>query len=456
MQSLHARHALLPSGWASDVRLQIANGRFAVVETGVAATETDEKLGIVIPGLVNAHSHAFQRLLVGHAEQPSPDGADDFWGWRERMYRLAQNIEPDMLYAIACQLFCEMLTSGYTAVVEFHYLHNGPGAGIAGDDMSRAVMHAAGDSGIRLLHVPILYERSGFGSDQPGERQRLFTRTVDDLLRLYENLQQYTSAHVALGLGVHSLRAVTPASIDVIVQRARADDVPFHIHVAEQQREVDECLAATGSRPVQWLLDNHDVDHRWCLVHATHMDDDETRELAQTGAVVCLCPSTEANLGDGIFPAPQYVAAGGRLAVGSDSQVTVDPFEELRWLEYVQRLQLTRRNIIRSTEHSHSGDFLYRLALDGGAHAIGSSSGALAVDHLADLLVLDDAQPLMLGHTTDSYLDAVVFGGFATPIARVMVHGLWQVTQGEHRLAEQTRENFATTVRRLEARINAG
>jgi len=456
MQSLHARYALLPGGWAADVRLQVTNGRFAAVDTGVPAAETDERLGIVIPGLVNAHSHAFQRLLVGHAEQPAPDGEDNFWGWRERMYRLAENIEPDMLYAIACQLFCEMLTSGYTSVVEFHYLHNGPGAVCEGDDMSRAVMHAAGDSGIRLLHVPILYERAGFQSAQPNQRQALFTRPVEELLRLYEDLQQFSSAHVSLGLGVHSLRAVSPESIDVIAQRARADDVPLHIHVAEQQREVDECIAATGARPVQWLLDNHDIDHRWCLVHATHMDEEETRELARTGAVVCLCPSTEANLGDGIFPLPQYIGAGGRIAVGSDSQVTVNPFEELRWLEYVQRLQMTRRNIIRSEEHPHTGDFLYRLALDGGSHALGRSSGALVMDHLADLLVLDDSHPLMVGHNQHSYLDALVFGGFSTPISRVMVNGQWLVANGEHRSAEKTRENFIAAVERLEARIDAG
>ena len=455
MQSLHARHALLPSGWAADVRLQITNGRLQQIDANTEAAETDEKLGIVIPGMVNGHSHAFQRLLVGHAEKPAPDGEDNFWGWRERMYQLVQNIEPDMMYAISCQLFNEMLQSGYTSVAEFHYAHNGPRASIHGNEMSRAVMLAAGDSGIRLTHVPVLYERAGFDSDGPNERQKVFARSAEELLTLYEELQQYTSSHVSLGLGIHSLRAAYPDSIDAIVEHARADDVPIHIHVAEQQREVAECLNATGTTPVQWLLDNHDLNHRWCLVHATHMNESETQLLARSAAVVCLCPSTEANLGDGIFPLLEYIEAGGRLAIGSDSQVTVNPFEELRWLEYVQRLQHKGRNLVRSAEFPHSGDYLFHLALDGGAHSAGRSSNQLAVGNFADLLVVDDGDPIMLGHDYDSYLDVMVFAGFRSPLDRVMVNGQWQVTAGRHRLAEKTLQGFESTVLRLGNRISA-
>lgn len=455
MQSLHARHALLPSGWAENVRLQITNGCLERIEANTEAAETDEKLGIVIPGMVNGHSHAFQRLLVGHAEKPSPDGEDNFWGWRERMYQLVQNIEPDMMYSIACQLFSEMLQSGYTSVAEFHYAHNGPNASIHGNEMSRAIMLAAGDSGIRLTHVPVLYERAGFDADGPNERQKVFHRSAEALLTLYEDLQQFTSSHVSLGLGVHSLRAAFPDSIDAIVEHARADDVPIHIHVAEQEREVAECLEATGTTPVQWLLDNHDLNHRWCLVHATHMNASETAELAKTAAVVCLCPTTEANLGDGIFPLLEYIQAGGRLAIGSDSQVTVNPFEELRWLEYVQRLQYRGRNLVRSTDCPNSGDYLYQLALEGGAHAAGRTSNRLMVGNFADLLVIDDSDPIMLGHDRDSYLDALVFAGFRSPVARVMVNGQWQVTEGRHRLADRTLQSFDSTVRRLSNRISA-
>ncbi len=455
MQSLHARHALLPSGWAENVRLQITNGCFEKIEADTDAAETDEKLGIVIPGMVNAHSHAFQRLLVGHAEKPSPDGEDNFWGWRERMYQLVQNIEPDMMYAIACQLFTEMLQSGYTSVAEFHYAHNGPNASVHGNEMSRAIMLAAGDSGIRLTHIPVVYERAGFDADGPNERQKVFYRSASELLSLYDDLQQFTSSHVSVGLGIHSLRAAFPDSIDAIVEHARADDVPIHIHIAEQEREVTECLEATGTTPVQWLLDNHDLNHRWCLVHATHMNDSEISELAKSAAVVCLCPSTEANLGDGIFPLLDYIRADGRIAIGSDSQVTVNPFEELRWLEYVQRLQHKGRNLVRSLERPATGDYLYQLALEGGAHATGRSSNQLARGNFADLLVVDDRDPVMLGHTADSYLGALVFAGFRSPLTRVMVNGQWQVVDGQHRLAERTLQSFDSTVQRLNNRLSA-
>ena len=352
MTRILARRALLRSGWADDVLIVVRGGEIAEVSVGEPLTAVPNledldhlEAGIVIPGLANAHSHAFQRALAGRTEHRSAAGRDSFWTWRERMYELTGRLDAGTLAAIARQAYAQMLASGYTSVVEFHYLfrdHRGTGDG---DVMFQALCRAARESGIRLIYVPVLYERAGFDRPAPEARQRRFAMDVEDFLAHHERAAGAVSGPVTVGIGAHSLRAVSEPSLRQVAARAAASGAPMHIHIAEQRREVEDCLAAHGSRPVRWLLDRFEVDGRWCLVHATHLDPEETRDLAASGAVVCLCPSTEGNLGDGLFPLEDFLRAGGRIAIGSDSQATINPFEELRWAEYGQRLRSEVRNV---------------------------------------------------------------------------------------------------------------
>jgi len=309
MDTIFARKALIHKGWADNVRLGVRAGRVETVDTGVTRGESDIEAGIVIPGLCNAHSHAFQRALAGRTEERSPQGRDNFWTWRERMYALASSVDAEALAVIARQAYVEMVSSGYTSVAEFHYLHHDPRSRDK-DAMFEAICAAAKGSGIRLTYVPVLYERAGFDQPKPRGHQVLFAQDVDSYLQHHADVSSRATDTVNVGIGAHSLRAVRASSLQQIVAAAHQ---PIHLHVAEQQLEVDQCMAAYGSRPVQWLLENFDVDERWCLVHATHIDRDETESLAQSGAVVCLCPSTEANLGDGLFPLHDYLSAGGDI-----------------------------------------------------------------------------------------------------------------------------------------------
>ena len=448
MNAIFASLALLADGWADDVRLEIEDGRIAAVRTGMPAEESDLRAGVVIPGLANAHSHAFQRALAGHTERRGPAGKDNFWSWRDRMYRLAGSIDAERLRAIARQAYTEMLESGYTTVVEFHYLHREAGAEQGGDTMLQAIIAAANDSGIRLTYVPILYERAGFEEPQLDEYQQRFASTLKEFSAHYERARELAADRIAVGIGAHSLRAVFPESLAEIERIGQRDGVPIHIHIAEQQREVDQCLDVNGLRPVRWLLQNHALNEQWCLVHATHMDDEEIEALAQTGAVVCLCPSTEANLGDGLFPLQRWLQRDGRIAIGSDSHVSINPFEELRWLEYGQRLKAQQRNIA-AIQQEHTGRNLFELAADGGARASGQGDGSLHRGALADLVVLDDDSPMLTGHPRESLLDALVFSGFTLPVDRVMVHGKWQLVDGRHRSAAEAREQFTHAVRSL-------
>jgi formimidoylglutamate deiminase len=447
MSSIFASKALLANGWSERVRLNTAAGRIASIEHDARPDPSDYVAGIVIPGLANAHSHAFQRALAGHTESRSPAGKDNFWSWRSRMYALAGNVDAKRLRVIARQAYTEMVASGYTSVAEFHYLHNEPGAS-AGTAMLQAIADVANQSGIRLTYVPVHYERAGFEDPQPTPEQQRFARTTDEFLDHYAKAAAFAGDRIAIGIGAHSLRAVTAESLQRIAALASRDQVPLHIHIAEQRREVEQCLAVTDRRPVEWLLDNFELDSNWCLVHATHMDAEEIASLARSGAVVCLCPSTEANLGDGLFRLQDWLKQGGKIAIGSDSHVSINPFEELRWLEYGQRLVSESRNIA-SISHRHTGRSLFELAAAGGAHATGQDTGRLAKGALADLVVLDDESPMLAGHGTESLLDALVFSGFTLPIDRVMVHGEWQVIDGRHRDEREAREAYVGVVREL-------
>jgi formimidoylglutamate deiminase len=446
MNTIFARKALIQKGWSENVRFSVRAGRIESVLEGTAPEPSDFVAGIVIPGLCNAHSHAFQRALAGRTEQRAAQGQDNFWTWRERMYELAGSLDADALAAIAGQAYVEMLSSGYTSVAEFHYLHRQPGAD--DDAMFRAIRTAAEQSGIRLTYVPVLYERAGFEQPEPEGHQTLFAQDVRSFLDHHAHASGQATDSLHVGIGAHSLRAASPESLQQVISVADSAGGPIHLHIAEQQREVDQCLSSYGRRPVRWLLENFDVDERWCLVHATHMDSEETESLARSGAVVCLCPSTEANLGDGLFPLHDYLTAGGEIAIGSDSHISINPFEELRWLEYGQRLASQSRNVA-ALEQAHVGRELFTRALHGGLQASGHQPQGIDVGAMADLVALYDDDPMLVGHGEASLLDALVFSGYRLPIERVMVNGEWRVIDGDHVSQAATRTAYAETLHRI-------
>ena len=450
MTTVFAKKALLPAGWAANVRIKVASGVIAAIEADSAPMPADTAVGFVIPGLCNSHSHAFQRALAGHTEQRAPAGRDNFWSWRERMYELAGRVDADALTAIACQAYCEMLSSGYTSVAEFHYLHSDPKNPDAVDSMFAAICTAAAQCGIRLTYIPVHYERAGFDDPEPLPHQRSFALSLDDFMAHYERAAVIDSTTVNVGIGAHSLRAVSRESLQAIARVANDADIPMHLHIAEQQREVQQCMSAYGRRPVRWLLENFEVGSNWCLIHATHMDVEEVESMAESGAVAGLCPSTEANLGDGLFPLHHYLKTGGRIAIGSDSHISINPFEELRWLEYGQRLATQERNIV-SLQGSHVGSELFLRALDGGAAASGQANRGVASGANADFVVLADDDPIFVGHGDNSRLDALVFSGYPLPVERVMVNGQWCVVDAVHVQRDRVRNAYADTVHRLGA-----
>jgi formimidoylglutamate deiminase len=357
-------------------------------------------------------------------------------------------MDPAMLAAIAAQGYPEMLESGFTSVAEFHYLHAVAGGEHPPGSMAGAILTAADRTGIRVSYVPVLYERGGFDSPRPAGCQALFALDLETFLDHFETVAAAAAGNVAVGIGAHSLRAVSDESLARVAGLASERGIPMHMHIAEQQREVDQCLSSYGRRPVRWLLENHAVGANWCLVHATHMDHDETESLARSGAVVCLCPSTEANLGDGLFPLHEFLNHGGAIAIGSDSHVSINPFEELRWLEYGQRLVMQSRNIA-ALDDAHVGRELFQRAFSGGAQATGGSPAGLDVGAGADLVALFDDDPMLIGHGDASLLDALVFSGYRLPVDRVMVGGEWCVVDGEHVGRGDIRKDFAAALERL-------
>ena len=447
----HAGYLWQGDGWAREGIFGVdADGMLQAVEDGPAET-----LGTwVLPGMPNLHSHAFQRAMAGLAERRGRMD-DSFWSWRETMYAFAASVGPDQLKAIASQLYVEMLKAGYTQVCEFHYLHHRPdGTPYAQPEaMSLALIEAAREAGIALTLLPVLYMRGGFDGRPLGARQRRFGHEVDAYLRLLELLRTQQDAGLKVGIALHSLRAVPEDALQAVFASGLAQEGPIHIHIAEQLGEVQDCLSIRGARPVEWLLDHADVDARWCLVHATHLSEDETARLARSAAVAGLCPTTEANLGDGLFPLADYMDAGGTFGIGSDSHISVSPVEELRWLEYGQRLATHHRNIAARREGASVGQTLWRAALQGGARAAGLPVGALQPDHRADLLVLDEGSPLLAARDTHSMLDSFLFAGNTPLVRHVMCGGQWVVRDFHHHDEErialryrQVTEALATTL----------
>jgi formimidoylglutamate deiminase len=463
IHKLFAAQAFLPQGWAESVLFELdETGSISRVTTGAAAGDAPRAKGPVLPGMPNLHSHAFQRAMAGLAEhaRPGANRDDSFWTWRDVMYRFVGQLTPEQVEAIAAQLYVEMLKAGYTAVGEFHYLHHGPDGRPYDDvaEMSRRTIAAAAATGIGITQLPVLYGYGGFGAQKAGEGQRRFLNDPSRLLYIVETLQKSheDDPQVRVGVAPHSLRAVTPETLDEVTRGLAALDrtAPIHIHIAEQTKEVDDCLAWCGRRPVEHLFETAAPDKRWCLVHATHMTEAETAMLAASGAVAGLCPTTEANLGDGLFPAEPYLADGGRWGIGSDSHISVSPIEELRLFEYGQRLATRRRNVLAGeNEDSSVGARLYKQALQGGAQALGRPLGALEEGCRADLLVLDPDHPDIASLPPERLLDALVFAGNRNPVRDVMAGGQWVVQDGRHRVEAGVQAAYAKAVKTLMSEV---
>jgi formimidoylglutamate deiminase len=472
--------AFLSQGWARDVMVTVSDQGFITAIDAVApgdapgdvradtsahdrtAVSGAERIdGIVVPGMPNAHSHAFQRAMAGNTEYRL-SAHDSFWTWRQAMYALANRIEPDDLEVLATQLFVEMLKSGYTSVAEFHYLHRQQG-GVpysGANALWEAIGNAASIAGIGLTFLPTLYQTSDFGGQPLKPEQARFASETDAFLRAVESRidaeRRKQGLHGGLrtqrtGAAFHSLRAVPLQNLREAALRLREIDaeMPVHIHVAEQLLEVQACVRETGRRPIELLLDTGLLTQHWCLVHATHATSEELKGLAATAASVCVSISTEANLGDGFFDTARFLTAGGRLCVGSDSQSTVSPTEELRWLEYQQRLRKKRRGVLATRLESHVGTRLWRDAAQHGAQAIGQPAGTLEVGRRADWLVLDAAHPSLVGAAPDTALDHLLFAGGDAAIRDVMVAGRWVIKDRQHAAEDTLGPRFAGLMRRL-------
>ncbi len=463
MPTYRLKSAYLQQGWTRDAVVTVSEQGFITaieqaahpgVATPGAPPETID--GIVVPGMPNAHSHAFQRALAGVAEYRS-SARDSFWTWREAMYALANRVDPQQLTIIATQLFIEMLKAGYTSVAEFHYLHRATdGAGYVGNnDMWQAIDAAAETTGIGLTLLPTLYQSSDFGARPLRAEQARFALDLESFLRGIESqrglVAKRASSRHRVGVAFHSLRAVPLEVLKAATQALRVmdADMPVHIHIAEQVMEVRSCLEATGRRPIEHLLDQNVVTPHWCLVHATHATPAEIKAVAATGAAICVSITTEANLGDGFFDTGRFLAAKGRLCVGSDSQATVSPTEELRWLEYQQRLKKKSRSVLATKSEPHTGTRLWSEAVRSGAQALGHPAHSIAIGARADWLVLDPDHPTLTGATAESALDHLIFAGADAAIRDVMVAGQWVIKGGHHAAEQASRLSYAALLRRF-------
>jgi formimidoylglutamate deiminase len=449
-RKFHFTSALTSSGWQKDVSVSVdQHGMIENVEAGVKGGALIN--GIAIPVVANVHSHAHQRLMVGLAERAGP-GADSFWTWRETMYGFVLKLSPDDLEAVAAQAYVEMLKSGFSCVGEFQYLHHQPDGSPYDEpaEMSLRCISAAEQAGIAITMLPTLYNYSGFGGQLANAGQRRFVNDADHFLEIYETLKSVcgTNPLRQLGISPHSLRAVTPELLKTVLNGIE-DDARVHIHVAEQTKEVDDCLAWCGRRPVEFLLDQFDVSNRWCAIHATHMTQDEAQKLAKSGAIAGLCPTTEANLGDGIFPAENFMKQGGAIAIGSDSQITISPAEDLRMLEYSQRLRDRTRNALASGAGASTGRTLFDAVLRGGDTCLDNPVGAIAAGKRCDIAVLDDEHPTMIGREGDAALDTWIFSAGNAAMKDMIVGGSHVVKDRRHIDEDRIQKKFAETVRRL-------
>lgn len=456
-KTIFADMAWLPNGWAKNIRIAIDDaGNIATIDADQTPNADDvHAKGHLMPGMINLHSHAHQRAMAGMSEFRASEagGEDSFWTWRVAMHAFAKVLTPEMLETIATQLYVEMVKAGFTSVCEFHYMHHDADGSAYADpaEMSLALVRAAQTAGIGLTMLPVLYSQGGYLGKEPNEGQRRFICSSEQLLSIISRLQIDAADDPMLGVGVapHSPRqASEDAMREVIGTLLKGDpNAPIHIHVAEQEKDVTESVEVTGQRPVEWTMNHFDVGPNWCLIHATHLTDQETDDLAASGAVAGLCPATEANLGDGIFPLGRYLDAGGVFGIGSDSHVSVSMVEELRWLEYGQRLIRRRRNVSAAGPGGSTATRLYAGALAGGAQVTGRSVGAIAVGKRADFIVLDPDNPTLVGKSGERLFDSAIFAGNANIIRDVWVGGVQRVDKAQHVAESLAFEDFAGVMR---------
>ena len=449
MSALHFTRALTPEGWRSNVRLTIEGAWITAVEPDAAPDARDERHPLGLPAIANLHSHAFQRAMAGLTETRGAAN-DSFWTWRETMYRFALRMTPDDVEAVAAQLYVEMLESGFGAVAEFHYLHNSPdGAPYAARaEMAARIASAAREAGIGLTLLPVFYAHSTFGGAPPRAEQRRFVNDLESFSRLLEDCRALMKGEESgiVGVAPHSLRATTPEELTALA--AMAGEGLIHIHVAEQIKEVEDCLAWVGARPVRWLLDHASVNSRWCLVHATHMDEREALDMAKSEAVAGLCPITEANLGDGTFGAVPYLGAGGRFGIGSDSNIEIGVAAELRLLEYSQRLNARSRNVCARPGES-TGRALFEAAAAGGAQALARKCGRLAVGSIADIVSLRSDSPFLVQRDDNQILDTWIFAAGNRLVDCVWSSGRKVVAEGRHLRGAGIADRFVQAMQRL-------
>lgn len=452
MKTLLAPAALLDDGWETDVTISVdAAGLIAGVERNAVGAADERLKGPVVPAMSNLHSHAFQRAIAGRTGLASPAHDDTFWTWREAMYAAVDRLDADAFEAISTQAYVEMAKAGYAAVAEFHYVHHDPRGKAYADpaELAWRIVGAAETAEIGLTLLPVFYAHGNFGGEASSPLQRRFVHSIYSFEKLFEALSKGRTSHdYVLGVAPHSLRAVTPEELTKVVDLAPAG-APIHIHAAEQTREVDDCYGWSGMRPVEWLLRKASIDERWCVVHATHMTDREVEGLAACDAVAGLAPSTEADLGDGFFRADAYLHCGGRFGVGTDSNTLVDPFAELRQLEWSQRLRLRRRNILVEGTSIPVGQALWRAAATGGAQALAIPAGRIAAGMRADLVVLDTDDAALADQPVESVLDAAIFGPCRRPVRDLMSGGRWVVRDGHHPREQDALRRFRAALSRI-------
>ncbi len=457
-KQIYAKHILLKDGWSENVLMEIdANGIIRTLEINAKLPRefTGEFIQhSVIPGMVNNHSHAFQWAMAGLAEQ-SGTGNDSFWSWRKIMYDFVGKITPDDLEAIASALYMQMLKAGYTSVGEFHYLHHDVNGQHYTNqaEMSQRIFEAASYSGINVTLLPVFYRYSGFGEQPPNVGQQRFINSQEqyaDLLNSISNLADTYGQN--FGIAPHSLRAVNRDDISFAIKHLDSinNKAPIHIHIAEQLKEVDDCLRVYGKRPVEWLADNFELNNRWCLVHATHMNLEEVVTVASSNAVVSVCTSTEGNLGDGFFLMQNYKKNNGAWGVGSDSHISVDAAEELRWLEYQNRLMSHSRTVLTDGDYSSNGHWLWAKAAQGGAQSLNNSAGAIEVGAKADFIELDNEDISLLGKKDNDLIDSLIFNQQSSlKFNSVWVSGNRVIDGGHHVHEKAIKDNYKNVLKKL-------
>ncbi len=453
--NIFAKHIRLATGWGKDTRLYIDGGLISKIEKNTTPQSDDTRVDTLLPALSNLHSHSFQRAMAGMTEYRER-GQDSFWTWRDLMYRFTSQLSPEHISAFASQTFMEMQLAGYASVGEFHYVHhqeNGTPYD-APAELSLRIMEAAATAGIGLTHLPVLYSYGGAGGQPLADGQRRFGNNLDNYAKILADCRAAAKHHAhdtEIGIAPHSLRATLPEELLAALQLAGSG--PIHIHIAEQTQEVDDIKAQLGARPVEWLLDNAPVDDRWCLIHATHMTDDETRRVAQSKAIAGLCPVTEANLGDGIFNGSAFLGYGGMFGVGSDSNINISLTEELRMFEYSQRLRDRQRNVL-VTEGGHTGERLYLSAATGGAKALSRNAGKITPGVLADVVAIDRSHPRLCGLKDEQLLDGLVFAANDSVMTDLWSAGRHQVRSGRHVQQDKIEAAYRTAMDSLGQRLN--